>query len=119
MSANPSRSPNVRICGIHPAGSHPPLAGGALRRPPWVREQPRHRPPPPPRRPPPPPPPIGFASSIVTVIGPTPPGTGVIQDATSFTDSKSTSPTLRQPLLPVASGARLLPTATTTAPGRT
>lgn len=34
---------------------------------------------------------------MATVIGPTPPGTGVIQDATSFTASKSTSPTRRLP----------------------
>ena len=33
-----------------------------------------------------------FSSSIAMVIGPTPPGTGVIQPATSFTASKSTSP---------------------------
>ena len=32
-------------------------------------------------------------SSIVIVIGPTPPGTGVIREAISFTASKSTSPT--------------------------
>jgi len=32
-------------------------------------------------------------SNITTVIGPTPPGTGVIHDATDFTASKSTSPT--------------------------
>jgi hypothetical protein len=33
--------------------------------------------------------------SIVTVIGPTPPGTGVITDATFMTSSKHTSPTRR------------------------
>ena len=34
-----------------------------------------------------------FTSSIAIVIGPTPPGTGVIAPATSLTASKSTSPT--------------------------
>lgn len=34
-----------------------------------------------------------FCNSMATVIGPTPPGTGVIQDATSLTSLKSTSPT--------------------------
>lgn len=38
-----------------------------------------------------------FHSSIATVIGPTPPGTGVIHEATSLTPSKSTSPTSRLP----------------------
>ena len=33
-----------------------------------------------------------FCNSMATVIGPTPPGTGVIQDATSLTSLKSTSP---------------------------
>ena len=33
-----------------------------------------------------------FSINIATVIGPTPPGTGVIQDATSLADF-STSPT--------------------------
>jgi SAM-dependent methyltransferase len=54
-----------------------------------------------------------FCSSIVTVIGPTPPGTGVIAPATSATPSKSTSPTRRP------SAVRLVPTSITTAPGRT
>ena len=36
--------------------------------------------------------------SIVTVIGPTPPGTGVMAEAFSLTGSKSTSPTRRKPL---------------------
>ena len=36
-----------------------------------------------------------FWSSIAIVIGPTPPGTGVIAPATSATASKSTSPTRR------------------------
>ena len=48
--------------------------------------------------------------------GPTPPGTGEIQPATSRTASKSTSPTSR--LLPSCS-MRLMPTSITTAPGFT
>ena len=44
------------------------------------------------------------------VSGPTPPGTGVIADATWTADSKSTSPTSWSP-------TRLIPTSTTTAPG--
>ena len=36
-----------------------------------------------------------FFSSIAMVIGPTPPGTGVIADATSDTGPKSTSPVSR------------------------
>ena len=54
-----------------------------------------------------------MSSSIVMVIGPTPPGTGEIQPATSRTAAKSTSPTS----LPVAS--RFMPTSTTAAPGLT
>ncbi len=46
------------------------------------------------------------------VIGPTPPGTGVIQPATSLTASKSTSPTR-------PSSVRLVPTSMTAAPGLT
>jgi len=38
-----------------------------------------------------------FLMSIATVIGPTPPGTGVIQPATSETLAKSTSPTREWP----------------------
>lgn len=34
-----------------------------------------------------------FFMSIATVIGPTPPGTGVMYDATFFASSKATSPT--------------------------
>ena len=45
------------------------------------------------------------------VIGPTPPGTGVIHPATSRADSKSTSP------VSLPSGSRLMPTSTTIAPG--
>lgn len=36
-----------------------------------------------------------FRNNIAMVIGPTPPGTGVILDATSLAFSKSTSPTKR------------------------
>src|SRR5579862_1892703 len=53
-----------------------------------------------------------LASSIVIVIGPTPPGTGVIAPATSLTLAKSTSPTS---LL----STRVVPTSITTAPGLT
>ena len=42
--------------------------------------------------------------------GPTPPGTGVIAEATSTADAKSTSPTIRP-------STTLMPTSTTTAPG--
>ena len=38
---------------------------------------------------------IVLCSNIVTVICPTPPGTGVMYEAFSFTPSKSTSPTMR------------------------
>jgi hypothetical protein len=34
-----------------------------------------------------------FTISMATVIGPTPPGTGVMADATLLTEAKSTSPT--------------------------
>src|SRR3972149_125650 len=51
--------------------------------------------------------------SIATVIGPTPPGTGVIARARLEADSNSTSPTS----LPLSK--RLIPTSTTTAPSRT
>ena len=52
-----------------------------------------------------------FDSSMVMVIGPTPPGTGVIQAAFSRAESKSTSPHS------LPSGRRLMPTSMTTAPG--
>lgn len=39
-----------------------------------------------------------FCINMATVIGPTPPGTGVIADATNLASSKSTSPTKRVPL---------------------
>ena len=60
-----------------------------------------------------------FAISIAIVIGPTPPGTGVITLAFSFTASKSTSPTKRNPLFFVASGIRFTPTSITHAPSFT
>ena len=53
-----------------------------------------------------------LTSSIAIVIGPTPPGTGVIAAATSAAASKSTSP-------PRPSSVRLTPTSITTAPGLT
>lgn len=40
-----------------------------------------------------------FDNNIATVIGPTPPGTGVIADAFAEADSKWTSPTKRRPLI--------------------
>ena len=49
---------------------------------------------------------------MATVMGPTPPGTGVMADATACAEGNSTSPTSRP------SGSRLMPTSTTTAPGR-
>src|SRR5690606_23476621 len=60
-----------------------------------------------------------FHSSIVIVIGPTPPGTGVICDALRLTASKSTSPTRRKPLLRLGSSTRFTPTSMTTAPSFT
>ena len=51
-----------------------------------------------------------LASSMARVMGPTPPGTGVMYDALSTTASKSTSPTI----FPFSS--RLMPTSMTTAP---
>ncbi len=51
-----------------------------------------------------------LASSMARVMGPTPPGTGVMYDALSTTASKSTSPTI----LPFSS--RLMPISMTTAP---
>src|SRR5688572_23908032 len=48
--------------------------------------------------------------SIVTVSGPTPRGTGVIDAAISFAAAKSTSPT-------TPDSVRLIPTSITTAPG--
>src|SRR5256885_2837705 len=51
-----------------------------------------------------------LSSSIAMVIGPTPPGTGVIAPATSRAASKSTSPTR-------PSSVRFMPTAIPAAPG--
>src|SRR2546427_11050697 len=57
-------------------------------------------------------------SKKATVIGPTPPGTGVTADAMARTESKSTSPSN---LGPPASGRSMewMPTSITTAPGFT
>ena len=55
--------------------------------------------------------------SMATVIGPTPPGTGVILEAIGETVGKCTSPQSRLPHLRVGSGTRLMPTSMTTAPG--
>jgi hypothetical protein len=60
-----------------------------------------------------------LASRQAMVIGPTPPGTGVIAPATRQADAKSTSPTIR--VLPSprsGAGRRLMPTSMTVAPGR-
>ena len=51
------------------------------------------------------------------VIGPTPPGTGVIAPATGATLAKSTSPAMTG--LPSGPGTRLIPTSITVAPGLT
>src|SRR6185436_19392493 len=51
-----------------------------------------------------------WVSRRALVTGPTPPGTGVMADATSRAESMSTSPTRRSP-------TTLIPTSTTTAPG--
>merc|ERR1719181_839230 len=58
-----------------------------------------------------------FFSKEAMVMGPTPPGTGVIFDATRDALSKSTSPTNRRPDFLVESGMKFVPTSTTTAPG--
>src|SRR6056297_14443 len=52
-----------------------------------------------------------FCISVATVIGPTPPGTGVIQDARRLAASKSRSPRTRP------SGSRCMPISTATVPG--
>src|SRR5690606_7895637 len=54
-------------------------------------------------------------SSTAIVIGPTPPGTGVIAPATSTAEAKSTSPTSL--VLPSPASIRLMPTSITVAPG--
>ena len=83
---------------LYPAGSGPDApslpAPGRLRRPPPRRLQ-------------------SVSISVATVIGPTPPGTGVIQLARLAAASKPTSPTRRP------SSRRLMPTSITTAPGFT
>ena len=56
-------------------------------------------------------------SSIATVSGPTPPGTGLTAEATATTSSKATSPTVR--LVPSGAVTREMPTSITTAPGFT
>ena len=53
---------------------------------------------------------IRWVSRSALVSGPTPPGTGVMAEATSTADAKSTSPTMRP-------STTLIPTSTTTAPG--
>src|ERR1700693_5721218 len=57
-----------------------------------------------------------FAISIAIVIGPTPPGTGVILEATFLTDSKSTSPCSLKPIFAFLSSPLFVPTSPTTAP---
>src|SRR5262249_7854306 len=58
-----------------------------------------------------------FVTTIATVIGPTPPGTGVRALATRDTEVASTSPQSREP--PAGPSTRWMPTSTTTAPGLT
>ena len=53
---------------------------------------------------------VKFLINIQTVMGPTPPGTGVIIDAFLLTKSKLTSPTI------LLFSARLIPTSMTMAP---
>ena len=53
------------------------------------------------------------------VIGPTPPGFGVILPAMGWMAAKSTSPTSFVPVLLVTSGTRFTPTSMTTTPGLT
>ena len=59
-----------------------------------------------------------FLSSMAIVIGPTPPGTGVMNDATCAALSKCTSPANRYPRAADGSATREIPTSMTTAPGR-
>ena len=56
---------------------------------------------------------------MAIVIGPTPPGTGVMNEAFAATSSKATSPTRRVPLALFGSSMRLMPTSITIAPGLT
>mmetsp|Transcript_38594 Transcript_38594/g.46686 ORF Transcript_38594/g.46686 Transcript_38594/m.46686 type:complete len:260 (+) Transcript_38594:83-862(+) len=60
---------------------------------------------------------VQFLRSIAIVMGPTPPGTGVICEATCFAPSKSQSPTSLYPAFLVASSTALVPTSMITAPG--
>src|SRR4029077_3834043 len=60
-----------------------------------------------------------FAINMAIVIGPTPPGTGVIAAVFGATSSKATSPPSRQPRGAAASSTRLMPTSITTTPSRT
>ena len=50
------------------------------------------------------------------VIGPTPPGTGVIKEDFLLTSSKSTSPVILYPFGCEASSTRVIPTSITTTP---
>mmetsp|Transcript_44982 Transcript_44982/g.97711 ORF Transcript_44982/g.97711 Transcript_44982/m.97711 type:complete len:200 (+) Transcript_44982:163-762(+) len=61
--------------------------------------------------------PMVFLSSMAMVIGPTPPGTGVIFDATARASLKATSPTSLWPSFLVESSTALIPTSMTTQPG--
>ena len=54
---------------------------------------------------------------MATVIGPTPPGTGLTAEATAATSSKATSPTVLR--VPSGASTREMPTSITTAPGLT
>mmetsp|Transcript_21458 Transcript_21458/g.61246 ORF Transcript_21458/g.61246 Transcript_21458/m.61246 type:complete len:504 (+) Transcript_21458:39-1550(+) len=58
-----------------------------------------------------------FFKSMAIVMGPTPPGTGVIFAATPFASAKLTSPTSRCPSFFVASSTGLMPTSITVQPG--
>src|SRR4030042_340278 len=58
-----------------------------------------------------------FRNNIVIVIGPTPPGYGDNQPATSLASLNATSPARRYPFSDEGSSTRLVPTSITTAPG--
>jgi len=60
-----------------------------------------------------------FFISAPMVIGPTPPGTGVIHEHLGATVSYCTSPFNLNPLFFVASSTRVMPTSMTTAPSYT
>ena len=55
-----------------------------------------------------------FFNNIAIVIGPTPPGTGVMKDAFLDTFLKSTSPTIRYPFSVVSYATLVFPTSITT-----